>query len=38
MSLLRYELLKAEWIKNNPYCTPKQYQKAMQDIAKKCGV
>lgn len=33
-----YERMKAEWVRNNPYCTPKQYQKAMQAIAKKCGV
>jgi hypothetical protein len=38
MSLSQYEFLKAEWIKNNPNATPQQYQKAMQAIAKKCGV
>jgi len=38
MSWSQYEFLKAEWIKNNPNSTPEQYQKAMTEIARKCGV
>lgn len=38
MSLNQYELLKREWILKHPYATPQQYQKAMMQIAKKCGV
>lgn len=38
MSLFKYEFLKQRWIKNNPNSTPQEYQKAMKDIARKCGV
>ena len=38
MSLSQYEFLKQEWIKNHPNATPQEYQKAMQSIARKCGV
>jgi len=34
----RYENLKREWLKNHPSATPKQIQKAMRSIARKCGV
>jgi hypothetical protein len=33
-----YERAKAEWLRQNPYSTPKQYQVAMTRIARECGV
>jgi hypothetical protein len=33
-----YERLKAAWIAANPSATPKQYEAAMREIARKCGV
>lgn len=33
-----YEILKSEWIAKNPNATPKEYEKAMNDIAKKLGI
>lgn len=38
MSYSRYETLKAQWVKDHPDATPKQYQQAMQRIAKVCKV
>jgi hypothetical protein len=38
MSYQQYELLKAEWIRNNPGATPHQYELAMLNIARKCGI
>jgi hypothetical protein len=35
---VEYELLKAQWVENNPEATPEQYQQAIQRIAKQCGV
>jgi len=35
---VEYELLKAQWIANNPHATPQEYQQAMQRIAQQCGV
>ena len=37
-SLHRYEVAKAAWIANNPGATHEQYQQAMADIARRCGV
>lgn len=33
-----YELMKANWIRKNPNATAQQYQEAMRNIAKRCGV
>lgn len=33
-----YEFEKRAWVDANPDATPEQYQKAMRDLAKKCGV
>lgn len=38
MSYQQYEQLKQEWIAKHPNSTPEQYQKAMQAIARKCGI
>jgi hypothetical protein len=38
MSYQQYEQLKREWIEKHPNATPAQYQKAMQVIARKCGI
>jgi hypothetical protein len=38
MNIFQYEYLKYKWIKDNPNATPEQYQKAMTNIARKCGV
>lgn len=38
MSYSQYEFLKAEWIRLNPNSTPLQYQNAIKNIARKCGV
>lgn len=33
-----YERLKAEWIRRNPNSTPEQYQAAIREICRKCGL
>ena len=38
MSYSQYELLKKEWIAKNPNANSHQYQQAMKEIARKCGV
>jgi hypothetical protein len=38
VSYATYELLKAEWVAKNPESTHIEYQKAMQKIARKCGI
>jgi hypothetical protein len=35
---LRYEALKAEWIRNHPKATPQEYQEAIKAFARKCGL
>ena len=34
----QYEFLKRVWIQKHPRATPKEYEKAMMQIAKECGV
>lgn len=34
----KYEMLKAEWIKNNPNANHKEYESAMIAIARKVGL
>ena len=34
----RYEMMKADWIRANQFATSEQYQDAMREIAKRCGV
>ena len=34
----RYEMMKADWIRANQFATSEQYQDAMREIARKCGV
>jgi len=36
--LLDYEWLKARWIREHPNSTPEEYERAMQEIAKRLGV
>lgn len=38
MSYALYEQLKAEWLASHPDATPAEIQRAMQAIAKKCGI
>ena len=38
MDYNRYEVLKATWIAKHPNASPRQYEKAMKSIARKCGV
>ena len=33
-----YEQLKAQWIRSNQFATHEQYEQAMREIARKCGV
>lgn len=37
-SLMRYEEEKQNWIESNPNASPALYERAMQEIAKRCGV
>lgn len=34
----KYEILKRKWIKDNPNATYQEYEKAIFEIAKICGV
>jgi hypothetical protein len=38
MNYSQYEFYKQEWIAKHPNATPLQYQKAMQEIARKLGI
>lgn len=38
MSYELYEMYKQEWIAKHPTATHEQYQKAMQEIAKRLGI
>lgn len=37
-SFYSYELEKSRWIARHPAATPLQYERAMLEIAKRCGV
>lgn len=35
---IRYERLKAAWIAAHPDATPAQYETAMRELARRCGL
>lgn len=35
---IRYAQLKRDWVNANPNATPSQYEAAMRQIARECGV
>jgi len=38
MSVQTYELMKQEWIAKHPNASPREYEQAMNEIAKKAGI